>query len=95
MNDNVKLKLIKDTVINSILTEMHEKLLKNGVDEKKASELERVTKPRLLIILDSFDKRTLLPVQDLKSKEDFERHILRIIQLAKKKLESDILKETS
>jgi hypothetical protein len=92
-NDAVRLKIIKDTVFNSILSEMNDKLASKITDEKKRLEIIKFTRSRLHDILNSLNQDELLPKRDIKSEQDFEKHILKVIQQIRQRLVSEIEKE--
>jgi hypothetical protein len=84
--DQVKLKIVKDTVINSILSEVSSKLKSKISEEEKRKEMLIVTRSKLVSILNSLGKEDLLPKGDPKSPQDFEDHILKVIQKTRRKL---------
>ena len=91
--NEAKLKIIKDTVVNSILSEMDSELRNKVSDEKKIEAMISLTKSRLRSILNSFDEKELLPKGDVDSPQDFEKHILRIMQGTKQRILTEMEKE--
>jgi hypothetical protein len=94
-SDEVRLKIIKDTVINSILSEMDDKLASKVADEKKRAEMIKFTRSRLQYIMNSLNQDELLPKRDIKSEQDFEKHLLKIIQQVRQTLTNEIEREFS
>jgi hypothetical protein len=91
--DQVRLKIVKDTVINSILSEVSSKLESKTSDEEKRKELMSLTRGKLVSIVNSLGKEDLLPKGDLKSPQDFEDHILKVVQKTRRKLLAEMEKE--
>jgi len=84
--DEARLKIVKDTVVNSISSEMYDKLEEKISDEEKRKEMISLTRSKLVTILNSFDHEELLPQKDFDSQQDFEKHILKLVQKARQKL---------
>jgi hypothetical protein len=91
--DEARLKIVKDTVVNSILSEMYEKLKNKISDEEKRKEMISLTRSNLDSILKSFGEKELLPKKDFSSQQDFEEHILKIVQKVRQKLLVEMEKE--
>ncbi len=89
MSNQAKIKLIKDTVIKSILSQTSDNLAKNSVSEQKTQALLRITELKLERILDNFDQADILPKKFL-SQEEFESHLLTLIDLSKERLVEDV-----
>ncbi len=92
-NDEAKLKIIRDTVRNSILSEMSDRLKKRVGDDKKTDEMIALTRSQLKSILNSFSDKELLPNREIESEEDFKKHILKIIDKTRKQLLKDMESE--
>jgi len=92
-NNEARLKIIKDTVANSVLSEINEKLMTKVTNEKKRSELISFTRLRLQDILSSLDQDEVLSKQEIRSREDFMKHIQKVIRKVKQKLISEIEQE--
>jgi len=88
-SNEAQLKIIKDTVTQSILPEMFDELCKKHGD-KKAKSLIDLTQPRIENILQSFSERQLLLKQEIKSESEFKAHILTVISEVKQRLMNDI-----
>jgi hypothetical protein len=94
-NDEEKLRLIKKTVFKSIMVEMETKLNNTVPDEKKRDEIARFTRSRLNDILNSFGEEALLPKRQIASEQDFEKHVLKVMRLARDKLLNEVREESS
>lgn len=94
MNSNeAKIKIIKDTVKNSIMTQMKSELKEKISDKKKVEELLALTEKKLVVVLDSMNERELVPSKEFKSSNDLQNHILDVIKKVKEKLSVEIKKE--
>jgi hypothetical protein len=93
-SDEVRLKIIKDTVTNSILTDMNNSLASKISDKKKRTEMIKFARFRLQHILSSLDQ-DLLPKREIASEQDFEKYLLKVIQQVRKSLTNEIEKEFS
>jgi hypothetical protein len=71
---------IKKAVYESIMLETSARLHDGVHDEKKRAEILSFTRSRLKDILNTFAENELLPKEKIVSKQDFENHILTIIQ---------------
>jgi hypothetical protein len=91
-NDEMRLKIIKDTVTNSIISDLNIKLASKIADEKKRTEMVRFARLGLKEILNS-SNQDLLPKRELISKQDFEKYILKVIRQVRKKLVDELEKE--
>lgn len=91
--DQVRLKIIRDTVINSILSEVGDKLEYRISDSEKRKEMISLTRSKLVSILNSLGKEDLLPKGEPKSPQDFEDHILKVVQKTRQKLLAEMEKE--
>jgi hypothetical protein len=80
-------------VFKSIMSEMDTRLNATVPNEKKRAEIIRFARTRLNDILNSFGERDLLPKRQIASEQDFEKHILKIIHLARDKLLREVNKE--
>ena len=72
---------------------MNDKLASKMTAEKKRLEIIKFTRSRLHDILNSLNQDELLPKRDIKSEQDFEKHILKVIQQIRQRLVSEIEKE--
>ena len=87
------LKITKDTVVNSIVSEMSDKLEVEVSDEEKRKEMMVLTQSKLDTILKSFSDRELLPERDFTSQQESEQHILKIVKKVRKRLLVEMEKE--
>ncbi len=87
-----RLKIIEDTVINSILTEMENKLRENPLGEKKTERLLELTKSKIISILNSMNEDELVPKGEFKSEQDFKSHVLGVIGKVRNGLFEDMKK---
>jgi hypothetical protein len=94
MTDQARVKIIKDTVRNSILAEMENQLGNRLSDEEKAKEMMELTRASLNSILNALHEDELLPKREFASQQDFENHILEIVRKVRKKLLNEIEKES-
>jgi len=92
-SDEAKLKIIRDTVFKSITLEMETKLNDRVTDERKRTEMIKYTRSRLGDLLNSFSEDDLLPKREIVSKQDFEKHILKITNKARNQLLNEMEKE--
>ncbi|HML03568.1 MAG TPA: hypothetical protein VK487_09390 [Candidatus Bathyarchaeia archaeon] len=91
--DQVRLKIVKDTVTDSIISEVNEKLEESIPDVEKRKEMMSLTRSKLTAILNSLGKEELLPRKDLESQRDFEEHVLKLVSEVRRKLLSEMKKE--
>jgi hypothetical protein len=91
--DEGKLKIIRETVFKSIILEMETKLNDRATDERKRTEMIKYTRSRLGDLLNSFSEGDLLPKREIVSEQDFEKHILKIINKARNQLLNEMEKE--
>jgi hypothetical protein len=91
-NDETRLRIIKDTVANSIISDLNIQLASKITDEKKRTEMVRFAHLRLQAILNT-SGIDLLPKQELTSKQDFEKYLLKVIQQVRQRLVDEIEKE--
>jgi hypothetical protein len=91
--DQVRLKIVKDTVTISIISELSKKLEDKISDSEKRKEMLSLTRSKLTAILNSFSKEELLPKEDLNSQKDFEEHILKVIEKTRRKLLAEMQTE--
>ena len=89
----MKLKVIKDTIIKSILSEITDKLEKRITDQKKRAELIKFTHSRLDDVLNSFSEEELLPKKEIESEQDFENHILKVTEKTRQQLLKEMEQE--
>jgi hypothetical protein len=88
-----KRKLIKETVFNSIMLEINSKLdaLTSDVDKKQS--IEKFAAWQLHNILNSLEDDKLLPIGQVDSEKEFEKHILKIINICRGQLLEEIKRE--
>jgi hypothetical protein len=79
--------------MNSILSEVGGKLESKISDKEKRKEMIDLTQRKLVSIMNSFSKEDLLPKGDPKSSQDFEDHILKVIQKTRLRLLAEMEKE--
>jgi len=90
---NSKVKIIKDTILNSLLSEMEVELKEKVSDQDKRNELFKLINSKLVEILGSMDEKELLPMHEPKSQQEFENHLHTLLQKVKKRLLADMRKE--
>jgi hypothetical protein len=93
-NDEKKARLIKNTVFKSIMVEVNAKLESEVDDKVKRNQIKKFTESRLSDILNTLSKNDLLPKKPVESKQDFEEHILELVNLVRDKLLRVVRKET-
>jgi len=91
--DEARLKIVKDTVVNSIVSEIFCNLKGKISDDEKRKEMIGLTRSKLDSILNSFGEKELLPKKDFSSQQEFEEHILKIVRKARQRLIMDMEKE--
>ena len=91
--NEAKLKIVRDTVISSILSELESELRDRLSDEEKVKEMKTLTCSKLLSILKTFNENELLPPKDFETSQDFEHHILIIEKKVKKLLLNELDKD--
>jgi hypothetical protein len=90
-----KAKLIKDTIFKSIMSEVSEKLKNEVHDKSKRDQIQKFTESNLRDILNTFSEHELLPKKPVESVQDFESHILELINLTRDKLLQAVKKEAT
>jgi uncharacterized protein (UPF0147 family) len=89
----VKIKIIKDTVVNSIVTEMRDKLKEKISEKEKIDEMLDLTKSKVISILNSMNEDEIMPKEEFKSEEEFKGHILEVVGKVRSKLYEEMKKE--
>jgi len=82
----IKIEVIKSTILNYVVNEIESKLESKNVENKKIKEFINLTKNEINSLLNSLDDDILLPKGKIKSKEDFQNHVLKIINIIRPKL---------
>jgi len=91
---SAKTKIIKDTIMNSLLSEMAQELEHKQSDKQKRDEILEWCESWLVEILDNMTEADLLPKHDLKSQNEFEYHLNAIIKKVKGELYKKVKDET-
>jgi hypothetical protein len=84
--NRAKIKIIKDTVRNSIMTEVESKLISRGLDVQKQAEITNLIGTKLDQILECMVETELLPQTEPRSADEFSSHIYTIEDITKQKL---------
>jgi hypothetical protein len=94
MKENMaQLKIIRDTVTSSILSEIETELKSSVSSNEKRKEMISLSRSNLESILNKMSNEELLPKGDIDSPENLEDHILKIVKKVKKQLLSKIENE--
>lgn len=96
MNKDIKKQeIIRKAVFNSIVLELDTTLKDKINDEKRRREIIKFARSRLNDILKMLDQDVLLPKREVTSKQEFEKHILKVLQLVRGQLVRELEKEIS
>lgn len=93
--DKEEIKLIKETIFKAMMLETESRLNVKIPDNKECTKIVRFTQSKLREIMNSFDENDFLPKGQITSQQDFERHILEMIQMVKNTLLQEIQKDFS
>lgn len=92
-NNEARLRIIKDTVTCSLISEVNEKLEKKVINREKRLEIVNFTSLRLRDIMNSLDAKELLPQREIETQQSFEEHIFKVITKVRKILIDETKKE--
>ncbi len=92
-NNEKLLRNIRKAVFESLKAEINAKLDIEVSDKAKRKEISGYTLSRLSEIVNSLTENELMPQTHIDSKQDFEKSILRLIQLVRERLIEEVKSE--
>ncbi len=93
--DLKKQEIVRRAVFKSIILELGNKLKDKTNNEKRRAEITKFARSRLNDILKSIGQDVLLPKREVTSKQEFEKHILKVMQLVRRQFVRELEKDIS